>query len=91
MRDGVYVFLYNTEKDGSGIADHWYETLEDAEETCLEIYCIGKNDWIIIPDPLEFCQHDIIAPVRVKGRNLGNPQWGNYEQLINGKWVEIKL
>jgi len=40
-----------------------------------------QYDWISINEPIADCQHDIISPVRIKGRELGKPQMGNYEKL----------
>ena len=35
-----------------------------------------------------YCQHDAFLPIRVKGRDIGEPQWGKLEILENGKWKE---
>jgi biofilm protein TabA len=86
---GVYVFGYNTKEDSSGIWDDWYETIHDAFESCEEEYGIKKSDWTEIPDPMEYCQDDWINPVRIKGRDIGKPEWGKLEKLINGKWIEF--
>jgi hypothetical protein len=40
---------------------------------------------------LEYCQQDWIEPVRVIGRNEGQPQWGRLEKLVDGRWQEIEL
>ena len=42
-------------------------------------------------DPLSDCQHDAFLPIRIKGRNIGRPQWGQLEILKDGKWEEYKL
>ena len=39
-------------------------------------------------DPLPCCQQDAFLPVRVKGRNIGKPEWGKYEVLQDGEWIE---
>ena len=82
--DGVYLFGYDSEIDSSALWDYWFENIDDAYESCLEDYGITKSDWKEIPDPLENCQHDWIQPVRIKGRNIGNPEWGKFEKLIDG-------
>ncbi len=89
--DGVYLFPCTSLDDGFVIGDEWYENLEDAELACLAEYGIGHADWQTIPDPLEHCQQDWIEPVRVIGRDQGKPQWGRLEQLVEGRWQEIKL
>jgi hypothetical protein len=71
--NGVYLFLYDSTDDVPGFADEWYETLEAAEEICRTKYSINPNDWIFIDDPIEYCQDDIVASVRLKGRDRGNP------------------
>lgn len=30
----------------------------------------------------------LFLPIRVKGRDIGEPQWGKLEILENGKWKE---
>ena len=87
-KDGVYVFGYNSEKDSSCSWDCHYNDLEDAYEMGIE-YGIQKEDWIEIAAPLEHCQEDWMQPVRVIGRSNGSPQWGKYEQLIDGQWIQI--
>ena len=87
--NGVYVFYYNSLDDYGSLGDAWYESTAMADEACRELYGIDPEDWTIIGDPLEGCQHDWIAPVRVKGRNLGAPQWGQFERLENGEWVDV--
>jgi hypothetical protein len=89
--DGVYLFPCASLDDGFAIGDQWYESLEDAELACLAEYGIVHEDWRVIPDPLAHCQQDWIEPVRVIGRNQGNPQWGRLEKLVDGQWLEIEL
>jgi len=62
-----------------------------AEEVAKIEYGIQHSDWIQINDPLPNCQHDFIRPVRVPGREKGNPQWGSLEELRDGKWVPFKI
>ena len=30
----------------------------------------------------------MFIPVRVKGRNVGKPEWGKFEVLQDGEWIE---
>lgn len=87
--DGVYLFSFSTNKDGSASSDHWFQTVAEAEEFCSSQYVVNESDWIVIDDPLDGCQHDWIAPVRVKGRDKSNPQWSVYERLEDDVWHEI--
>ena len=52
---------------------------------------IDERGWIDIDDPLPDCQHDTFLPIRIKGREQGNPEWGKYEVLENGEWIEYKI
>lgn len=87
--DGVYLFPFASLEDGSGRGDEWYESVEQAEAICKREYGIASTDWKYIDDPMENCQHDWIAPVRIKGRDIGKPEWGKFERLVNGDWKEF--
>lgn len=87
-KDDVFIFGYNSEKDSSCSWDCHYNDLEDAYEMGCD-YGIQKEDWKTIPDPLEHCQDDWIAPVRVKGRIQGHPEWGILEKLVDGQWIKV--
>lgn len=86
--NNVYLFLYDSVDDRPCIADLVFNTIEEAEVHCQEIYDAAKNDWIPISDPLPDCQDDFIRPIRVKGRAPGDPKWGQF-QYLNGRWVDI--
>lgn len=79
----TYVFLY-TQKDAQHCqADEWYADWQKA----LDVWDnVPHSAWIAINDPLPDCQHDAALPIRVKGRQLGKPLWGQYEILQNGQW-----
>ena len=49
---------------------------------------MNEKGWIPIGDPLPYCHHDAFLPIRVKGRDIGEPQWGKLEIFENGKWKE---
>jgi hypothetical protein len=87
--DGVYVFRFASFEDGSAISDEWYQSVIEADAMCENEYGINSNDWKYIGDPMEGCQHDWIAPVRIKGRDLGKPKWEKFERLENGIWREF--
>jgi len=87
-KDGVFIFGYNTMEDSSCSWDCHYSDIEDAYEMGIE-FGIQKEDWVEISDSLRFCQDDWIEPVRVIGRQDGNPQWGKLEKLIDGEWIDI--
>ena len=87
--NGVYLFPCASLKDGSAIGDDWFANLSGVDKYCAEEYGIESKDWEYIDDPLDGCQHDWIVPVRVKGRNIGQPQWDSLERLENGVWKEF--
>jgi biofilm protein TabA len=83
---GVNLFGYDTVLDCNGLFDEWYENLKDAEMSCEIEYGIKSEDWILIPDPQDFCNYDYIMPVRIKGRDIGKPEFDTWEILRKGKW-----
>lgn len=87
--DGAFLFGYNTILDCNSIWNEWYENQEDADEHCESEYGVTPDDWISIPDPQDFCNLDYIMPVRIKGRDVGRPEFDNWETLINGKWEDF--
>lgn len=88
-KQGTYAYLYTSPDAVFCSFDYHYADLENALEdwACK----IDAQGWTKIEDPFPDCQHDCIAPIRVKGRADGKPQWGQYEQLINGEWVDFIL
>ena len=66
--------------------DAWYPDVESVYEEWNDV--IDESGWIEIEDPLPDCQHDAFLPIRVKGRNAGKPQWGQFEILKDGQWVD---
>jgi biofilm protein TabA len=87
--DGVYVFGYDCLQDTSSISDYLQDTVEDAEGFCKEEYNIMSSNWILIDDPLDNCQHDFILPTKVKGKENDNPEWGQFQTLVDNRWVDI--
>ncbi len=85
---GTYIYYY-TNKDAIFSS---YDSFSDDIETALEEFedKINEQGWIKIDEPLPYCQHDCILPIRVKGRKDGCPQWGKYEILSDGQWIEYK-
>ena len=86
--EGVYLFGYDCLQDTSSFWDNWFETLEDAENFCIDKFSVNTNDWILISEPLKDCQHDFVSPTRIKGKNEGKPEWGHFQTLINDKWFD---
>lgn len=91
IEEGVYIFLYDRIEDVPSFSDEYVDTLEEAEKICFYEYNIKDSDWMNINDPIEECQEDIISPVRTKGVNLGKPEWGKFEKLVDDKWIEFKF
>jgi hypothetical protein len=86
--DSVYLFLYDAVDDRPCIVGLTFNAMEEVEQHCQETYDADKNDWILISDPLPDCQDDFIRPIRIKGREAGDPKWGQF-QYFNGQWVDI--
>jgi hypothetical protein len=82
------LFFYTTEKDAPCVRDDWFEDSNSAYEYTVDEFNISPSDWEVIPDPLPGCQDDFIQPVRLKGREKGSPEWGVFEKLVDGEWVE---
>ncbi|GGE02111.1 hypothetical protein [Planktosalinus lacus] len=87
---GTYLFGYNKTVDCSSEFDELFESENDAMESCETEYGIKKEEWTEIPNPEPNCQHDWINPVRIKGRQNGNPEFGKLEKRINGNWIEFE-
>lgn len=86
---GVYIFGYTKLEDCGSEWDYWYETESEVLALCESDFGIAPVDWTEIPDPQPNCQDDWINPVRVKGRDKGEPEFGTLEKLVNDKWVEF--
>ena len=85
--EGIYLFEYCDPDAVLCSYDRCYESLDDLFEEWNNL--IDENGWIEIEDPLPFCQHDACIPIRLKGRDIGKPEWGVYEMLKDGRWVEF--
>ena len=87
--EGVYLFTYSGVDAVLCAADYWYDSPEDLYADWNGL--IDEKGWIEMEDPLPGCQHDAFIPLRVKGRDTGKPEWGVYETLKDGEWVEYNL
>ena len=65
--DEVYLFIYKSLEDKSCDADYLFPNLDEAEEYAEENFGAENNNWILISDPLENCQHDFIMPTKLNG------------------------
>ena len=86
--EGFYLFGYCSLDAIQCSSDRCYASLDDLYEDWNGL--IDERGWIEIEDPLPDCQHDAFIPIRVKGRDIGKPEWGKFEMLKEGKWVEYK-
>ena len=86
--DGIFLFQYCSINAIQCSFDQLYKDLEDVYEDWNDE--IDERGWINIDDPLPNCQHDAFIPIRVKGRDIGKPEWGNLETLVDGEWVKYK-
>jgi len=88
--DGTYLFYFDTWVDTASIKDYLYDNVEEVEAVCFAEFGIKPSDWVNINDPQDGCQQDFIAPTRVKGRDVGSPQYGYY-QRFSSKWFDIDV
>ena len=86
--EGLYLFGYSSPEADLCSCDICYESLQDLYEDWNDR--IDGRGWIDLADPLPGCQHDAFIPIRVKGRDSGTPEWGQFETLRDGKWVAYK-
>ena len=86
VKGGFSLFEYFSPDAVMCSADLLYDSLEDLYAEWDEL--IDGRGWIDIDDPLPHCQHDAFIPIRVKGRDIGKPEWGKLETLKDGEWVE---
>lgn len=84
---GCYLYEYGSPDAFQCSADLFYVQTEDVYADWDSL--IDERGWIDIGDPLPGCQHDAFIPLRVKGREAGRPEWGKYETLKDGVWVEF--
>lgn len=82
--NGVYLFLYLTQKDLPSHNDLWFNALQDAEKFSKAYFHTNDSDWIMIDDPSEGCQDDIIRPIRRRNDN-------SYELFEDGVWKNIEF
>ena len=84
-KEGFYLFEYDSLDAVQSMADLCYDSLEDLYDNWNER--IDEKGWIEMEDPLPDCQQDAFIPLRVKGRDIGKPEWEKFETLKDGKWV----
>ena len=87
--EGFYLFEYDSPDAVQCCEDRNYASLEDLYDDWNDL--IDETGWLEIEDPLPDCQHDAFVPLRVKGRDAGKPEWGKYEILKDGEWVEYDI
>ena len=83
--EGVYLFEYCSPDAVQCAFDRCYDSVEALLDDWNDL--IDERGWIEIEDPLPDCQHDAFIPLRVKGRDIGKPEWGQFETLQEGRWV----
>lgn len=89
QNDGVLLYQYCSLEAIQCSFDQYYSDIKEIyEEWNSEI---DEQGWIDIEDPLLDCQHDAFLPIRVKGRDIGKPEWGKYEILENGQWIDYEM
>lgn len=86
--EGFYLFEYADPDAVLSCSDRCYESLEDLYDDWNGL--LDERGWIGMEDPLPGCQHDAFLPLRIKGRDMGKPEWGRYETLRDGEWIEYR-
>ena len=86
--EGTYLYTYSSPDAVMASSDRWYASTEAVYDEWNDL--IDEQGWVEIDDPLPDCQHDAFLPIRVKGRNIGKPEWGHYELLNDGRWVDFE-
>ena len=88
----VYVYFYTSLDAVISSFDGCYSGGESALEDALEDWQseIDERGWIQIDDPMPYCQHDALLPIRVKGRDTNTPQWDKFEIYQDGEWKDYK-
>ena len=86
--EGVYLFGYDRPDAVRSSFDRCYGSAQELHEDWDAL--IDEKGWTDIGDPLPYCQQDAPIPLRVKGREAGRPEWGRYEMLRDGQWVEYR-
>ena len=84
--EGIYLFEYSSPDAIQSCSDRCYDSAADLYEDWNDL--IDERGWIEIDDPLPGCQHDAFIPIRVKGRDVGKPEWGKLETLKAGRWID---
>ena len=87
-KEGTYLFEYSSLDAVQCSYDAFYDSISDLYEEWDDL--IDEKGWIDIEEPMSNCQHDAFIPLRVKGRDIGKPEWGRLETLVDGKWVEYE-
>lgn len=86
QEDGVILYQYCSPDAVMSSFDLFYHTVEEVYEDWD--FELDERGWIDIDDPLPDCMGGAFLPIRVKGKNCGMAQWGKYEILENGQWVD---
>lgn len=84
--EGIYLFAYDRPDAVQCCSDLLYVSMEELLEEWNER--IDDRGWTEIEDPLPDSQADAFIPLRVKGRTAERPEWGRYETLKDGVWVD---
>ena len=85
-KSGVFVYLYTSPDAVQCSFDEYYSDEKDALDDWAGY--ADENGFIDIGDPMSYCQHDALIPLRVKGRDKGSPEWGRLEVYEDGEWKD---
>ena len=88
----VHLFYFDGEEEGCGSGDA-YERFDVAMEIAKEEFGVTEDDWTHIEEVREHCQQDWVTPTRIKGREVGQPRFGepnNLELFLDGERVSLE-
>ncbi|GGD55951.1 hypothetical protein [Paenibacillus nasutitermitis] len=82
--NGVFLYLYLSQKDIPSHNDLWFEYMQDAEKFSKAYFHTNEGGWVMIDDPHEGCQDDLIRPIRRCKDN-------SYKLHEDGVWKDIEF
>jgi hypothetical protein len=90
-QDGIVCFLYLDNLDGPAEGGEFYDgfTIDQVKAEFERDFDVPQTAWTAIPDQLAGCQDDWVAPVRIARDERGEQMAGEWEQLVDQKWVRI--
>jgi hypothetical protein len=88
---GIICFIFLDNIDGPAEAGEFYHglTVEQVKAELEDNFGIQPMAWREIPDQLQGCQDDWISPVRIAKDDRGEQIVGEWELLVDQRWMRI--